>query len=212
MEAVNGKLMERIERIKRMCEKCKEEIHKNTYENDIRCVCYNAFIDHLEYFATVIPVILRSKNKKRWGGKLIKQTYISMLSTIEYVMKSVLRIYPRSPLYRKVVEYSKNNGGFEKISLTKIVQFSTDIGIFNRAMRREFENIIEVRHLLVHNNAISNSDEIKTIGTTRVELKKGKTLSIKITDMLEIITTAIELFHRWNLELAKNNGFIGKGR
>ncbi|RLI86798.1 MAG: hypothetical protein DRP01_03455 [Archaeoglobales archaeon] len=126
-----------------------------------------------------------------------------MLSTIEYVIKNIiLEKYPRSPLYRKVVEYSKNKG-FERLSLTKIVQFSTDVGLFDRVMKRDFENIIEIRHLLVHNNAISDLDEIKTIGSIGVKLEKGKSLSIKITDMLEIITTVIELFHRWNLKLAK---------
>lgn len=205
------RIKELVRKIKSMSEEFKREIYECIYENDIRSSCYDAFVDHLNYFATVAPVVLRSENKKLWVGKLIKQTYISVLSTMEYAMRKILEKYPESLLYRKVIEYSTNNGGFEKISLTKIVKFSADVGIFNKNMKNTFENIIEMRHLIIHNNAVSNSDDIKKIGEVEIKLKKGETLPIKITDLLEIITIAIKLFHRWNLELAKNNGFTRRG-
>jgi len=78
-----------------------------------------------------------------------------------------------SPLY---------SNGFDGISL--------DVGTFSKVIKRDFENIIGTYHLPIHNNAIG-----------KIELKRGKILSM-ITDMLKIITTTIELLHRWNIELA----------
>ena len=58
---------EKIDIIKKTCEKFKSEIYNCTFdEKDIRYRCYDAFIDHLDYFITVIPAIIGSN--KRWVG------------------------------------------------------------------------------------------------------------------------------------------------
>ncbi|MBO8180949.1 MAG: hypothetical protein H0Z19_10845 [Archaeoglobus sp.] len=188
--------------MKKTFERFREEVYNYTYEKDIRTSCYGALVEQLDYFMAIIPTILKSENGKRWGGKAAKQIYITMISTIEYTMKKIVEKYPSSPLHRKVLECQKNNG----FSLRKLVYLSADLGLLNRTLKRDFENIIEIRNLLVHNNAISDSTGLKTIGDVSIEMKKGEKISIKLPELLEIILTAVEVFHRWNIELAKNYG------
>ncbi len=37
-------------------------------------------------------------------------------------------------------------------------------------------------------------------------MRKGEKISITFSEFLEIILTAVEIFHRWNIELAKSYG------
>ncbi|KUK07746.1 MAG: hypothetical protein XD48_0081 [Archaeoglobus fulgidus] len=203
MKSGNGKfnLSEKIEGMKRTLEGFEKEIYNYTYERDIRTSCYGALIDNLDYFVSILT-ILKSKNRKRWSGKAAKQVYVTMISIIEYAMDKIVEKYPRSPLYRKVQECKKNNG----FSLRKLVYLSADLGLLNRTLKRDFENIIEIRNLLVHNNAISNRTGVMMIGDVTIKMTKGDQIPIKLPELLEIILTALEIFHRWNVDLAKNYG------
>ena len=200
----NGKInsITKVNSMKKTFKKFENEIYSYVHEKDIRTSCYGVFVDQLDYFTSLIPTILKSENKKHWGGRIAKQTYISILSTIEYAMNKIIEKYPRSKLYHKVMKCRKNNGH----SFRKLVCLSAELGLLSRTLKRDFENIIDIRNLLVHNNSISDRTCIKMIGDISIEMKKGEPISIKPTELLQIILTVVEIFHRWNIELAKNYG------
>ena len=195
-------MIKELECLKKTCEKFKEEIFKITGENDIRSKCYDVFVDYLEYFENILTMLQNVEKEKRrnWGGKASKQILVSLISAIEYSMRKISEMYPKSPLYFRLKMNrdvdSKNH------SLREIIYASADLGIINRTLKHSFENLIEIRNLIVHNNAICQADGVKIIGDVTIKMKKNDSISITLKDLLGIIKTAIEIFHRWNVSLA----------
>jgi len=97
----------------------------------------------------------------------------------------------------------KRENGF---SLRKLVHFSESERLINRAIKRDFENILDLRNLFVHHNAMADRNCTITIGSISITLKEDEAISITKTKLLEILYTAIETFHRWNVELAMKYG------
>ena len=191
-----------LERLKLTCEKFKDEIIKITGENDIRCKCYDVFVDYLEYFENVLTLLQNVEKEKRrnWGGKASKQILVSLVSAIEYSMRRICEMYPRSRLYSRLK--MNRNVDSKNYPPREIIYASADIGIINRTLKHSFENLIEIRNLIVHNNAICQANGVKIIGDVTIKMKKNDSISITLKDLLKIIKTAIEIFHRWNVSLA----------
>ncbi len=189
--------LEELECLKRTCEKFKEEMIKITGEKDMRSRCYDVFVDYLEYFENILIMLqnVEKEKRKNWGGKASKQILVSLVSAIEYSMRKISEMYPGSPLYLRL----KRNKNY---SLREIIYASADLGIINRSLKKSLEDLIDLRNLIVHNNAISQSDGAKIIGDVTIKLKKNNSISITLKDLLGIIKTAIEIFHRWNVSLA----------
>ncbi|WP_156029493.1 hypothetical protein [Archaeoglobus fulgidus] len=195
-----------LESLKRTCEKFKEEMVKITGENDIRSRCYDIFTDYLEYFESILTILqdIEKEKRRNWGGKASKQILVSLISAIEYSMRKISEMYPRSPLYYRL-KMNRDCVNSKTHSLREIVYASADVGIIDRRLKHSFENLIDIRNLLMHNNAICYADGVKIIGDVRIEMKKYNSISINLKNLLGIIKTAIEIFHRWNVSLANSN-------
>ncbi len=194
--------LKELECLKRTCEKFKEEIIKITGEKDIRSKCYDVFVDYLEYFENILIMLQNVEKEKRrnWGGKASKQILVSLVSAIEYSMRKIIEMYPKSPLYFRLKMNSDTDT--KNHTLREIIYASADLGIINRRLKQSLEDLIDIRNLIVHNNAICQSDGAKIIGDVTIKMKKNDSISITLKNLLGIIKTAIEIFHRWNVSLA----------
>ena len=195
-------MIKELERLKKTCEMFREEMIKITGENDIRSKCYDVFIDYLDYFKNILIMLQKVEREKRrnWGGKASKQILVSLISAMECSMRKITMMYPYSPLYRRLKK--NRNRDNKNFSIREIIYSSADLGIINRSLKHSFENLIEIRNLIVHNNAICQNDGVKIIGDVTIKMKKNDSISITLKDLLGIIRTAIEIFHRWNVSLA----------
>jgi len=200
-------MIKELKHLKKTCEKFKDEIIKITSEKDIRSKCYDVFVDYLEYFENILTMLqnVEKEKRKNWGGKASKQILVSLVSAIEYSMRRISEMYPKSPLYFRLK--MNRDVDSKNLSLREIIYASADLGIINRSFKKSLEDLIDLRNLIVHNNAICQSDGAKIISDVTIKMKKNDSISIKPKELLGIIKTAIEIFHRWNVSLA-----IGKSR
>ena len=196
--------------VKSVIEKCnnyKNSILKNLGREDLRTKCYDALVDYLEYYSCIMALILNSNQPKdrikRWIPKAWKQLLISILSVIEYSMRNIIKCYPSSTLYLKLSEWNRRG---RKIYLKDVINISHDLGIIDEEGKNNWLGIIEIRNLLIHNNAICESEESLSISDLEIKMEKGKPIKMNFQTLLRLIEITIDGFHEWNRSMLDNYG------
>ena len=189
------------------CNNYKNSILRIIGREDSRTKCYDALVDYLEYYSIVMSFILNSNQPedriKKWIPKAWKQLLISILSVIEYSMRSIIKYYPSSTLYLKLSEWS-NRG--RKIYIKDVINISHDLGIIDEDSKNNWSCLIEIRNLLIHNNAVCEFEETKTIRDLRIKMEKGKPMRMSFQSLLKLIEIIVDEFHKWNLSMLNNYG------
>ena len=191
--------------IKQKCKDYRNLTVKVIGEDDLRAKCYDALVEYLEYFQSIMSLLLssgqtRSKIKKL-GPKALKQLLVSVLSVIEYSMRNIVDFYPNSTLYIKISEW-KSRG--RKVYIKDVVNVSSNLGIIDEASRNNWVNVIDIRNLLVHNNAICDLSSDKVVGGVRIRMVEGEPLEMKPKDIIRLIEIVINEFHKWNISMHNN--------
>lgn len=114
---------------------------------------------------------------------LSKMLFIEVLSAIEYSAKNVC---------------SKRAPELEEPShLRSIMRESFQLGIMTEARNREWNDIITIRNLAVHNNSVSDRSKRCQIGDVKISMRPNRMMKGPLYTFVELSRLAMGYYYEW---------------
>jgi len=127
--------------------------------------------------------------------EITKWAFIDAMSIIEFSLKDAVRIVDPSIL--KSIEARKSRGCRRKrvfIYLRDIVEELKNRNCMSDEVYGNWITLITIRNLVVHNNAIADSNKVLRIGDMEIYLKKGQMLKGKLDFFVKLMNHAVDSY------------------
>lgn len=119
--------------------------------------------------------------------------YIHALSSIEYSAKASVNYYGKtSPVYHLIKAQ-----GQQRIYLGAIMQRSKNSGLISNGDYGDWDNLIDIRNCVIHNNAIPDDDKVISIGKVKVTAEKEKPFQGNIATFPGLTEVAVDRYFSW---------------
>ena len=134
---------------------------------------------------------------KQTGERLmlvLRSAFIFSLSIVEYAMKLVIKQAKRGPLLDWYDKKKKKN---LRVYLKGIMEESKRKKMLSLTEYNSWGGMIELRNVIMHNNAIVDENTSLAIGTITLDAKTGEMVSYPISKRPRIIKVLVELTRSW---------------
>lgn len=132
--------------------------------------------------------------------EITKMLFVFSISSMEHFAKETINIYPKHPLAQW---FRKQQQQERRIYLSGIMGQSKRTGLIDSKSLKSWDCILEVRNLIVHNNAIADRDRIYQIDGMTVSFVSGKMLRGKLDFLVNLTDKATDLYYSWILKVIK---------
>lgn len=137
---------------------------------------------------------LRRENAER-VIMITKWAFVHAMSIIEFSIKNAVKII--NPSILKSIEKRKSSGGKRVfIYLRDIVEELKKKGCICEKVYRGWDAVINIRNLVVHNNAIADRNKVLHVGDLEIELKEGEMVKRELDFFVMLIDHAVENYKR----------------
>lgn len=158
---------------------------------------------HLLLFGKAWPVIDPSMKKKEFLQRLmliVRSDFIFSLSSVEYFLKLIIKQSQRGPLVDWVNEETekalKQNRKFW-MYLSGIIMKSKKTKLITDSQFINWDGMIKLRNVIIHNNGIVEKDTIFRIGEIDIEGKAGMPVSFPLVNYPRFIEVLISVTRNW---------------
>ena len=127
--------------------------------------------------------------------EITKWAFIDAMSIIEFSLKDTVRVI--DPSIMKDIETRKSKGRKRKrvfIYLRDIVEELKNRKCLSDEVYGNWITLITIRNLVVHNNAIADSNKVLRIGDMEIHLRKGRMLKGKLDFFVELMDYAVDSY------------------
>ena len=125
--------------------------------------------------------------------EITKWAFVHAMSIIEFSLKDAVRVI--DPSIMKSIETRKSKSRKRKrvfIYLRDIVEELKSKKCMSDEVHGNWVALITIRNLVVHNNAIADSNKVLRIGDMEIHLRKGRMLKGKLDFFVKLMDYAVE--------------------
>ncbi|MDI9378334.1 MAG: hypothetical protein ACOX10_01435 [Candidatus Methanomethylophilaceae archaeon] len=120
-----------------------------------------------------------------------KDLFIDVVSAIEKASKDAVRLCPDSDVARKVGRDTR------RINLRSILDASKESALLSEGDVGEWNDILLIRNLAVHNNAMADRPAVCRVGNISVSLRPGRMMKGPQETYVILTSRAVTLFYTW---------------
>lgn len=130
--------------------------------------------------------------------EITKWMFIHALSILEYSTKELLKIINEENLPPELKELKNELQQGKRIYLRRIMDKSREAKLIDNEQYRTWEGLIEIRNVIIHNNAIADRTEtFKLSDELEVSFSKGEMLKGKLDFFIKLLNITIDRHHLW---------------
>ena len=120
-----------------------------------------------------------------------KNLYVDIMSIVENGAKGLWSRHPDPSL----MEQAKLGRRF--LYLRDIMNVSMQNGLISGAAFREWEDLLNVRNLVVHNNSIADRSYRMTVGDIRISMRPDRMMKGPLKTFVVLSENALTLYYHW---------------
>lgn len=124
-----------------------------------------------------------------------KDLFVDVISAIEKASKDAVRLHPGSCVAADVGKDAR------RINLRSIIDASAACGLLSEGDVKEWNDILLIRNLAVHNNAMADRPAVCRVGDISISLRPGRMMKGPPETYVVLTSRAVTLFHTWFVSL-----------
>lgn len=118
--------------------------------------------------------------------------FIDTMSALEHCAMQVLPIYEDTPIFAGLKEYADER---RYLYMRDFIRGASAYGYVDAVKLEDWNNLITIRNLSVHNNAISDRSLKCLVGYTKISMRPNRMMKGAITAYVELAETALDHFY-----------------
>ncbi|MFP4170415.1 MAG: hypothetical protein ACLFUV_05290 [Methanomassiliicoccales archaeon] len=130
--------------------------------------------------------------------EMTRYLFIGTMSSVEHSCKVGVDLYPSSPLSERLEEL-RSKGRY--IFLKGIIKESRGVGMIGPEEEKEWMDLMLLRNLTVHNNAVSDQQARLRIGDREFDLREGEMIWGELDTFIFLASRVVDRYHRWIMTL-----------
>ncbi|MFP4545423.1 MAG: hypothetical protein ACLFPN_01070 [Methanomassiliicoccales archaeon] len=130
--------------------------------------------------------------------EMTRYLFIGTMSSVEHSCKVGVHLYPSSPLSERLEEL-RSKGRY--IFLKGIIKESRGVGMIGPEEEREWMDLMLLRNLTVHNNAVSDQRARLCIGGREFDLREGEMIWGELDTFIFLASRVVDRYHCWIMAL-----------
>ena len=120
-----------------------------------------------------------------------KDLFVDVVSAIEKASKDAVRLCSDSGIAGRVGRDTR------RINLRSIIDASKESGLLSEGDVGEWNDILLIRNLAVHNNAMADRPAVCRVGNISISLRPGRMMKGPQETYVVLTSRATALFHTW---------------
>ena len=156
---------------------------------------YNAWTSYDVSMLSPEEIESRRRENAERVIEITKWAFVHAMSIIEFSLKDAVGVI--DPSIMKDIETRKSKGRKRKrvfIYLRDIVEELKNRNCMSDEVYGNWITLITIRNLVVHNNAIADSNKVLRIGDMEIYLKKGQMLKGKLDFFVKLMNHAVDSY------------------
>ena len=208
-------LISETHRLLETSERYASEVEKNiaTKNNDIRAMCFWNLRNRIMITEEILSFYYRS-----WKGMdvsiddeglgnemterivaVTKNLFVDVVSTVEKTSKEAVSIYSME----KLKEMSMKNSNY--LYMRNLLSASQELGLIDKGAMEEWDDVLVMRNLVVHNNSISDRSKKFMISDITISMRPGRMMKGPLNTFLVLSERTIVLFYEWLSSIDSSN-------
>lgn len=122
---------------------------------------------------------------------ITKDLFVDLVSIIEKATKDSVGIHVNSGIKEDSLKTSNH------LYLRNIIECSTQKNILDQSTFEEWDNILTMRNLAVHNNSMSDRSKKYTVGGINISMRPGRMMKGPLNTFVVLSSRIIKLFCLW---------------
>ncbi|MCQ2086333.1 MAG: hypothetical protein MJY54_02795 [archaeon] len=131
-------------------------------------------------------------------SELTKDLFIDLVSMVEKAMKDYIKT---NAIFEAEKEESLKTGNH--LLIRNIIDHSTQRNILDQDTSKEWNSILTIRNIIIHNNSMSDRCRKFTVAGINISMRPKKIMKGPSNTFIVLSSRVIELFHSW---IKKING------
>ncbi|NLL94962.1 MAG: hypothetical protein GX224_04330 [Thermoplasmatales archaeon] len=120
-----------------------------------------------------------------------RDMFVDAVSSIEKASKDAVGIYSGSGIREKSLEVNRF------LYLRTIIKASADLGYVEPRTMEDWDNLLVIRNLAVHNNSVSDRSKKFELAGVQISMRPGRMMKGPVGTFIALTDTAVTLFYRW---------------
>jgi hypothetical protein len=121
----------------------------------------------------------------------VKDLFVDVVSAIEKASKDAVRLHPDTCVSAEVGKDAR------RINLRSVIDASAAHGLLSEGDVKEWNDILLIRNLAVHNNATADRSAVCRVGGISISLRPGRMMKGPPETYVVLTSRAVTLFHTW---------------
>jgi len=177
------------------------ETHIANRQNDFRSMCFYNIYNRAILTREIVVLLERSVRPFLEGDNESQETermmivtrglFTDVMSSIEKTAKDCIPAYWMNDIKEKALQ---NNS---YLYLRYIIYASAEKGLVSKEQLKQWEAVLLMRNLVMHNNSESDRSEIFELDDLKISMRPNRMMKGPTTTFVKLSEKSVELFYEW---------------